>query len=263
MGTNRINVLSESVVGKIAAGEVVERPSSVIKELVENSIDAGATSIEIEIQGAGKNLIRVADDASGISSEDATVVCARHTTSKIEDENDLFDIRTLGFRGEALSSIASVSQMDITSFNGSDETGFYLYLEGAEILKRRPAGRSRGTTIEVRNLFYNVPVRRKFLKKDITEMAEIVGIIGKFILSTNGIEIKLSQNDKVILHAYREMTMLDRIRLVLGKDISDSVTEVNEEFDGCNIHGFISRPYHTRKDSRVLNFFINGRYIKN
>ena len=262
MGTNHINVLSESVIGKIAAGEVVDRPASVIKELVENSIDAGATSIEIEIQSAGRNLIRVADDASGISSEDILVVCKRHTTSKIENENDLFNIKTLGFRGEALASIASVSQMDITSFDGIDESGFYLYLEGAEILKTRPAGRGRGTTIEVRNLFYNVPARRKFLKKDMTEMAEIVSVVGRFILSTSGIEIKLRQNEKVLIHAYKEMNLHDRIRLVLGADISDSVTEVSQEFKGCKVQGFISRPYHTRKDRNALTFFVNGRYVR-
>jgi len=262
MGNTRINILSESVIGKIAAGEVVERPASVIKELVENSIDAGATSIEIEIQGAGRNLIRVADDASGISSGDMRVVCKRHTTSKIEKEKDLFNIKTLGFRGEALASIASVSQMDITSFDGVDESGFYLYLEGAEILKTRPAGRARGTTIEVRNLFYNVPARRKFLKKDMTEMAEIINVVGRFILSTSGIEIKLRQNEKILMHAYKEMNLNDRIRLVLGSDIADSITEVSQEFEGCKVQGFISLPYHTRKDRNDLTFFVNGRYIR-
>jgi len=152
---SKINILSDETIGKIAAGEVVERPASVVKELVENSIDAGSDSIEIELASSGQSLIRVADNGEGLASDDAKIACQRHTTSKIEGASDLERITTLGFRGEALASISAVSQMDIISRSEREDAGVYAYFEGGQMQSMRPAARSKGTTIEVRNLFYN------------------------------------------------------------------------------------------------------------
>ncbi|RKY41645.1 MAG: DNA mismatch repair endonuclease MutL [Candidatus Makaraimicrobium thalassicum] len=262
MESAKINILSDEVVGKISAGEVVERPASVVKELLENSIDAGSDSIEVEIQSAGQALIRVADNGEGMTPEDAKMACQRHATSKIRIVDDLDHIGTLGFRGEALSSIAAVSQMDITSRMQAGETGVYVYLESGEILKMRPAGRAPGTTVEVRNLFYNVPARRKFLKKESTELAEIVSVAGRFIIAYPGIEFKLTQSSRCLLHATKDMGMIERIRLVLGGDVSDHMMDISNSAGGHTITGYVSRPSSTRKDKRAQMFFVNGRFVR-
>ncbi|MFH1552755.1 MAG: DNA mismatch repair endonuclease MutL [Candidatus Omnitrophota bacterium] len=262
MDNVKINVLSDEVIGKISAGEVVERPASVVKELVENSIDAGADSIEIEVQDAGQSLIRVADNGGGMEPEDAKLACRRHSTSKISEIDDLDNIRTLGFRGEALSSIAAVSQMDLISCAQPGASGVYVYLENGEILKIRPAGRVRGTTIEARNLFYNVPARRKFLKKESTELAEIVNMIGRFIISHPGIEFKLTQGERCLLHAPKDMHAIERIQLVLGGDISRGMVDLSCSDENYTITGYISRPSNTRKDKRAQVFFVNGRFVR-
>jgi len=257
----KIRILTEDTISKIAAGEVVERPASVVKELVENSIDAGSDSIEIAVEGAGQSLIRVADNGGGMTVDDAEASCLRHATSKIEKIEDLDRIRTLGFRGEALASIAAVSQMDITSGTGMDE-GIYIYLESGQIQKKRPAGRGRGTTVEVRNLFYNVPARRKFLKKEATELAEIINVVSRFILARPGIEFKLTHGDRRVLHATKEMGIRERASLVLGGELSRGMIEVSAETGGGAVSGFVSRPSVTRKDRRAQMFFVNGRYVR-
>ena len=259
---NVINILTEDVVGKIAAGEVVERPASVVKELVENAIDAGSTSVEIEIEDAGTSLIRVADNGTGMSTEDALIACRQHSTSKIQDAEDLNHINTLGFRGEALSSISSVSHLDITSYDGTGEAGIYIHTESGQVLKQRPAGRDQGTTIEVNNLFYNVPARRKFLKKDAQELTEILNVVGRFILSYPSLEFTLKQKEKNLLHATKGMTIIERIHLILGGDIAQNLVDVYHEDKGYEVSGFVSSPSSTRKDRRGQNFFINGRFIK-
>ncbi len=258
----KINILSEAVIGKISAGEVVDRPASAVKELIENSIDAGSDSIEVEIHSAGQSLIRIADNGEGMTLEDAKLACKRHATSKINDIDDLDRISTLGFRGEALSSIAAVSQMDLTSRNESDDAGVYVYFESGQIQKIRPAGRARGTTVEVRNLFYNVPARRKFLKKESTELAEIAGVVGRFVLAHPDIEFKLNHGDRTLLHATKEMGALERIRLVLGADIADHMMEITFSSGKYNISGFVSRPSSTRKDKRAQVFFVNKRFVR-
>ena len=259
---SKINILSEDTVAKIAAGEVVERPASVIKELVENSIDADADSIEISIQGAGQALIRIADNGDGMTAEDMDLACRQHTTSKISEADDLYKINSLGFRGEALSSIAAVSQMDITTRAKDADKGVYSYLESGQILKTRPAGRAQGTTVEVRNLFYNVPARRKFLRKESTELAEIVNVVGRFVLAYPDVEFKLSQGDRGIIHATRDMGPAERIKLILGGDVSDQMVTVENCKDKYKVRGYVSRPSATRKDKRSQVFFVNGRFVK-
>lgn len=259
---SKINILSEETIGKIAAGEVVERPASCVKELVENSIDAGADSIDVEIEGAGQSLIRIADNGEGLNKEDALKAFKRHSTSKISDALGLNNISTLGFRGEALSSIAAVSQVDFISRSEDEDTGVYVYLESGEILKSRPAGRSRGTTIEVRNLFYNVPARKKFLKQEATELFEIVNVVGRCILAHVDKEFKLTQSGRVLLHATKDMGMLDRVKMVLGGDTADNMVNVKGEDDAYRVQGIVSCPSNTRKDKRGQVFFVNGRFVK-
>ncbi len=259
----KINVLSEATVSKISAGEVVERPASVIKELIENSLDASSKNIHIDINSAGKSLIRVSDDGIGMSREDLEIACSRHTTSKISSAEDLDAIRTLGFRGEALSSIAAVSQMDITSSSGVSETGTYVYVESGEILRIRPAGRSEGTTVEVRNLFYNVPARKKFLKKDSSELAEIVRVVGRFVLAYADVGFELKHGERQLLHVPGNLSMLERIELILGKNVAESLEKMVEHKGKIGIRGYISRPSATQKDKRAQLFYINGRYVRN
>jgi DNA mismatch repair protein MutL len=258
----KIKVLTEDTIGKIAAGEVVERPASVVKELVENSIDAGADSVEIEIQGAGQTLIRVADNGEGMAAEDSKLACYRHATSKISSPEDLDHITSLGFRGEALASIAAVSQVDIITRTASADEGTYVYIESAEVQRVRPAARDTGTTVEVRNLFYNVPARRKFLKKASTEMAEIINIAGRFILAYPGIEFKLVHGERLVLHAPGNSSVPDRIKRVLGDDFYRGMTEVSLSAGDLSVKGFASRPSFTLKDRRKQIFFLNGRFIR-
>ena len=259
---SKINILSDETIGKIAAGEVVERPASVVKELVENSIDAGSDSIEIELASSGQSLIRVADNGEGLASDDAKIACQRHTTSKIAGASDLEHITTLGFRGEALASISAVSQMDITSRSEREDAGVYAYFEGGQVQSMRPAARNKGTTIEVRNLFYNVPARKKFLKREATELAEIVKVVGRYIVANSDIEFKLTHDGRIIFHAQKEMDFKERIEMVLGGDVSRSIIEVSSLCGGYGITGYVSRPAETRKDKRAQMFFLNGRYIR-
>lgn len=258
----KIKVLRNDVVDQIAAGEVVERPASVVKELVENAIDAGADNIEVEIEAAGSSLIRIADNGEGMTPDDAKLACQRHATSKISNIHDLERLNTLGFRGEALASISAVSQMDIITKTEEASSGLYMYLESGQVQKERPIGRSRGTTIEVRNLFYNVPARKKFLKKESTELAEIVNVVGRFILSYPGITIKLTQGSRCFLHATREMDLLERIRIVLGGEVHDGMVELSSRQDKFGLNGYVSKPSATRKTRRSQVFFVNGRFVK-
>jgi len=259
---SKIRLLSEDVVGKIAAGEVVERPASVVKELLENSIDAGADSIIVELEDSGSALIRIADNGEGMKEEDVKIACLRHATSKIRDVKDLENIHTLGFRGEALASIAAVSLMEITSCDGTADQGVYAYLEGGKIRKMSPAGRAQGTTIEIRNLFYNVPARRKFLRKGSTELAAVTEVLTRFIVSYPGIEFKLSHGAKTLIHTTKEMDLFERIRCVMGEEIAGELTKIEFSRDRYSVSGYVSRPASTRKDKNLQMFFVNRRYVR-
>ena len=258
----KIQILKNDVIDQIAAGEVVERPASVVKELIENSIDAGADNIEVEIEASGSSLIRIADNGYGMTEEDTKLACQRHATSKITDIHDLEKLSTLGFRGEALASISAVSQMDIITRADGVESGLYMYIEGGQYQKTRPIGRDRGTTIEIRNLFYNVPARKKFLKRESTELAEIVNVFGRFILSYPDITMKLVQGSRCFLHATKEMGMIDRIKIVLGNEVSDSMVDIAADGGSFNLAGYISKPAATSKSRRSQVFFVNGRFVK-
>lgn len=262
MSDTVIRVLNEDVICKISAGEVVERPASVVKELVENSIDAGADSIDIEVEAAGQALIRVADNGCGMRQEDAKIAAKRHATSKITNVGDLDRLSTFGFRGEALASIAAVSQLEIITRFALDASGLSLQIESGEVRRVKPVGREKGTTIEVRNLFYNVPARRKFLKKEATELAEIIDAVGRFIVSYPGIEFKLSHGPKTLFRAPRTMGLEDRIRMVLGQEAAGEMIDISFRAGSYNISGFVSRPSSTRKDKSAQLFFVNHRYVR-
>lgn len=263
MSSHRIKVLSKDIVNKISAGEVVERPASVVKELVENSLDAGSGSISIEIQKAGKQSIRVSDDGSGMSSEDTELSCRRHSTSKISSSYDLENIKTLGFRGEALASISSVSNMCITSCVDSEQGATEICLEGGQVVDKKIVGREKGTTVEVRNLFFNTPARRKFFKTDATEFSHIVNVVGHFILAAPDIEFKLIHGNKNIFHVTKDMDLKDRIGCVLGEDLANNLIKIYFNDALFKLCGYISKPGYTRKKRKNQIFFVNKRYVQN
>ncbi|MFA6636564.1 MAG: DNA mismatch repair endonuclease MutL [Candidatus Omnitrophota bacterium] len=258
----KIILLSEDTIGKIAAGEVVERPASVVKELVENSLDAGADSIEVEIERSGQNLIRVADNGLGMGTDDIAMAFKRHATSKIKSIDDLESIITLGFRGEALASVAAVSQVDVITRKEGALAGTYAYIESGEVQKIRPAARDRGTTIEVRNLFYNVPARRKFLKRESTEMSEIVDVFSKLSLSHPNTGFKLTQNGKSLLDISPDLDILGRAGVILGEDASRDMIPILFAEEGVSVEGFVSAPSSTGKDRKGQIFFVNGRSVR-
>lgn len=218
-----IHVLDEVTINKIAAGEVVERPASVIKELLENSLDAGATSIEVEIANGGTTYMRVTDNGSGMTEEDARLAVLRHATSKIRSVDDLFDIASLGFRGEALASIASVSHFSLITRKVDQELGTRILIDGGKFTDCLPFGAQPGTTIEVRDLFYNTPARRKFLKTERTEAAKIQDIVGKLALSNPHVAFKLINNDTVSIVVPGNGNLVDTVSALYGYKVSDDI----------------------------------------
>ncbi|MCX7714609.1 MAG: DNA mismatch repair endonuclease MutL [Clostridia bacterium] len=257
-----IHVLSQELSDKIAAGEVVERPASVVKELVENSIDAGATVITVEIKDGGISYMRVADNGSGMSEEDARTAFLRHATSKLRTQEDLDAIYTLGFRGEALSSILAVSKIDLFTKTADDKEGIHLYAEGGNILSLQSAGTPNGTTIVVKNLFYNTPARMKFLKKNSTEAGYISDIMSKFILAHPNISFRFINGGKEVLFSSGNNKLTDCIYTVYGKDFAKSVISVDYQNEGLRIAGVIGKSEISRPNRNFQNFFINKRYIK-
>ena len=258
----RINVLPFSVANLIAAGEVVDRPASVIKELMENAIDAGATRLTVEIQNGGVTFMRVTDNGCGMSAEDLPVAIRRHATSKIKDATDLDGILTLGFRGEALAAIAAVSDMRILSKPKDAPFGMMLEAHGGEIVSLAEQGCSDGTSVIVENLFANVPARRKFLKKDITESMAVTANVEKIALSNPQIAMRLVVDGNVKLDTAGDGNLKNTIYAVFGREFASRMIEVESENEGISVKGFIGRTDNFKANRNYQNFFINGRFIK-
>ena len=258
----KINVLSFEIANLIAAGEVVERPSSVLKELIENSIDAGATEIVAEIKRGGVALIRVTDNGCGIDKEDLPVSLKRHATSKISERDDLNSIMTLGFRGEALAAISSVSEVTIITKTKEAEIGYMLTSEGGRIIDMSEVGASDGTTVVVENLFFNVPARRKFLKKDSTEAMNVSALVEKIALSRPDISIQLLIDGEEKFKTPGDSELLHTIRAIYGKEFASKLIKAEGISDGIKVSGYIGRSDNVRKNRNLENVFINGRYVK-
>ena len=258
----KINVLSFEIANLIAAGEVVERPSSVMKELIENSIDSGATSIIAEIKHGGVSLIRVTDNGAGMEREDLPVALQRHATSKIHEKDDLASIMTLGFRGEALAAISSVSEMTIISKVKSAESATMLSAEAGKVVDISEVYAADGTTVVVKNLFYNVPARRKFLKKDSTEAMNVSALVEKVALSRPDISIQLLIDGEEKFKTPGDNNLHNTITAIFGKAFSSKLIEIDGEADGIRVSGFVGRSDNVKKNRNLMNVFINGRYVK-
>ncbi|MBQ7387588.1 MAG: DNA mismatch repair endonuclease MutL [Clostridia bacterium] len=258
----KINVLDFEIANLIAAGEVVERPSSVMKELIENSIDSGATEIVAEIKNGGVSLIRVSDNGCGMDKDDLPVAIKRHATSKIRTRDDLDGITTLGFRGEALAAISSVSEVTIITKTAEAESASMLTSSGGKILDISEVGAASGTTVVVENLFFNVPARRKFLKKDSTEAMNVTALIERVALSRPDISVQFSVDGNERFKTPGNSNILDTIYAVLGKDFSTKLILADGEANGVRVHGYIGRSDNVKKNRNLQNIFVNGRYVK-
>ena len=256
-----IHILSPEIASQIAAGEVVERPASVVKEALENAIDAGASLIEIEIEEAGKKRIRIRDDGNGIPYKELPLAVERHATSKLSNSADLFNIGTLGFRGEALASIGSISRLTISSKHTKETNGGKLVVEGGILQAHEPAGVSQGTTILVENLFYNVPARLKFLKQDVTERRVIDNIVAKYALAYPEIRFKLVDNGVMTLQTSGDGDRRAIYSSIYGIDVARQMLEVIAQDEGMQLSGFISPASITRSNRKEITFFINGRWV--
>ncbi len=258
----KINVLTNEMANKIAAGEVVERPASVIKELVENSVDAGATNLIIEIKNGGISYIRVTDNGCGISPEDIKTAFLPHATSKIVNEDDLFSIKTLGFRGEALASIAAVSNVEIMS-KTEDENGTKLEISGGRFLSEETVGCPVGTTVVVKNLFFNTPARMKFLKKDSTEASYITDIVERLVMSNPHISVRYIVDEKEKLFVSGDGELKSCIYAIYGRDYAKGVLEVSNSNQAIKISGYVGKKELSRGNRAFQSVFVNGRYVKN
>ena len=258
----RIKKLDESIAGRIAAGEVVERPSSIVKELLENALDAGADRIEIELEEGGTRSIDITDNGEGIDGDDIALAFERHATSKIDDFDDLYRVQSFGFRGEALPSIASISRIDMISRREESLHGTRVIVEGGRISDIREAGSPRGTRIRVTDIFYTTPVRKKFLKKATTEQAHCLEYITRLALSTYACGITVRTKKKTILTIPPAKDMRERTSFVLGKDFADSAHTIGSDRGDYAIRGLISRPDVSKSNTREMLYYINGRYVK-
>ena len=256
-----IHVLDETTINQIAAGEVVERPASVIKELVENAIDAGATSIEVEIVEGGIEYMRITDNGCGMSEVDARLAVLRHATSKIRSADDLYDIASLGFRGEAIASIASVSKFTLRTRQETDTMGTRIYIEGGHMVDCDPCGTSVGTSIEVKDLFYNTPARRKFLKSTRTEANKIQDMIGKLALSHNHIAFKCIVDNRVTIMTPGNGNMVDTIAALYGFKVSEDVFPIAYEAEGIYVEGVVSKPTVLKSSRQWQTTIVNQRVI--
>lgn len=256
-----IKLLSDGLINQIAAGEVVERPASVVKELLENSIDAGATNISVQVSQGGLKLIRVTDNGVGIAANELPLALTRHATSKIASQEDLQKITSLGFRGEGLASIASVSSLLLISRQSGDKHAWRIQAEGARILPPEPASHAIGTTLEVKDLFYNLPARRKFLKTEATEFAHCEEVFRRMALSHSGIAFSLQHNDKLRSH-WQAVEPASRVRAVLGEEFSQAANWLSEQSAGIGLEGMVALPAYSRAARDMQYFFVNGRFVR-
>lgn len=258
----KIQVLDKHVAELIAAGEVVERPSSVVKELMENTIDAGATHVTVEIRDGGVSYIRVTDDGCGISREDVPTAFLRHATSKVRNEADLARIATLGFRGEALASVAAVAKVELTTCAAGDIVGTRYVIHGGEEVLLEDAGCPEGTSIVVEELFYNIPARMKFLKKDVSEGNAVAGIVERLALSHPEVSVKFIRNSRIELQTPGDGQLLSCIHAVFGKAFATGMIPVEYAMGGVKVSGYICKPEAGRQNRTMQHFFVNGRYVK-
>ncbi|MDM7882132.1 DNA mismatch repair endonuclease MutL [Staphylococcus borealis] len=258
----KIKELQTSLANKIAAGEVVERPSSVVKELLENAIDAHSTEINIEVEQSGISSIRVVDNGTGIEQDDLDLVFHRHATSKIDADDDLFHIRTLGFRGEALASISSVAKVTLKTCTDS-ENGHEIYAENGEILSRKPAKAKKGTDITVASLFYNTPARLKYIKSLYTELGKITDIVNRMAMSHPDIRISLISDGKTLLKTNGSGKTNEVMAEIYGIKVAKDLVHIQGDTSDYHLEGFVAKPEHSRSNKHYISIFINGRYIKN
>ncbi len=260
---SKIVLLPEDLINKIAAGEVIERPASVIKELLENSLDAGATKITVELENSGRKRIKISDNGEGMAPEDAERSILRHATSKIHSVEDLFSIKTLGFRGEALASIAAVSKLFITTKQKNGLEGFALQIDGGNIINRNIVASEQGTIIEVQDIFFNTPARKKFLKTDAVELKHCLDVVTHYALANPKVTFKFIHNNYTLLHSPALNDARSTIASIYGIQTAKELLEVKFEDEAAKISGFISKPYHVRNDKNQQVLFVNGRWIKN
>lgn len=258
----KIKELQTSLANKIAAGEVVERPSSVVKELLENAIDAKSTEINIEVEESGISSIRVVDNGTGIEQDDLDLVFHRHATSKLDDDDDLFHIRTLGFRGEALASISSVAKVTLKTCTDR-ENGHEIYAENGEILSRKPAKAKKGTDITVSSLFYNTPARLKYIKSLYTELGKITDIVNRMAMSHPDIRISLISDGKTLLKTNGSGKTNEVMAEIYGIKVAKDLVHIQGDTSDYHLEGFVAKPEHSRSNKHYISIFINGRYIKN
>lgn len=258
----KIRKLDDQLSNLIAAGEVVERPASVVKELVENSIDANSTSIEIHLEEAGLSKIRIIDNGDGIAEEDCIVAFERHATSKIKDENDLFRIRTLGFRGEALPSIASVSELELITSTG-DAPGTHLMIKGGDIIKQEKTASRKGTDITVQNLFFNTPARLKYMKTIHTELGNITDIVYRIAMSHPEVSLKLFHNEKKLLHTSGNGDVRQVLASIYSIQVAKKLIPIEAESLDFTIKGYVTLPEVTRASRNYMSTIVNGRYVRN
>ena len=258
----KIKELETSLANKIAAGEVVERPSSVVKELLENAIDAQATEINIEVEQSGVSSIRVVDNGTGIAQEDLGLVFHRHATSKIVADNDLFHIRTLGFRGEALASISSVAKVTLKTCT-DNENGHEIYAENGKIIHQKPAKAKKGTDIQVDSLFYNTPARLKYIKSLYTELGKITDIVNRMAMSHPEIRISLVSDGKKLLNTNGSGRTNEVMAEIYGMKVAKDLVHISGDTSDYHLEGFVAKPEHSRSNKHYISIFINGRYIKN
>ncbi|HET6722806.1 MAG TPA: DNA mismatch repair endonuclease MutL, partial [Chitinophagaceae bacterium] len=258
---DKISLLPDNIANQIAAGEVIQRPASAVKELLENAVDAGATEIKLIINDAGKSLVQVIDNGGGMSETDARMSFERHATSKITTIEDLFHIKTMGFRGEALASIAAVAQVELKTKRPDDETGIYIEIENSIVKKQEPVAVSEGTSIAMKNLFFNVPARRNFLKSNTAEMRHIVDEFTRVALAFPQVFFSLTANNQQIFHL-EPGNLKQRILQLLGNYYNTKLVTVKEDTDYMNIYGFVGKPETAKKTRGDQYFFVNNRFIK-